>query len=68
MFYLTCDFRALKGETVATYVTKNAPNFCSVMVICKGKPISITDATDSTSISLSSDTSSTWSESHGEGI
>ena len=62
------DFRALKGESIATYVAKNAPNFCTVIVISKGKPISVTDAMDSSSISPSSDTSSTRSEFQTEGM
>ncbi|MCO5562165.1 hypothetical protein L7F22_015791 [Adiantum nelumboides] len=37
--------KALKKESISAYVAKHAPDFCSVMVIRKGKLFSVKDAT-----------------------
>ncbi|MCO5549314.1 hypothetical protein L7F22_002782 [Adiantum nelumboides] len=45
--------RAFKKESVPTSVAKNAPVFCTVIVVCKGKLCFVKEATESPSCSLS---------------
>lgn len=36
--------KALKRPTISSFVAKHAPDFCTVVVICKGKLHSVKDA------------------------
>ena len=69
-FDLIIIIRALKGESIPKFVARNAPDFCTIMVICKGKLCSVKDATESltSQSSRSSNTSSIHDDSRSEGL
>ena len=70
-FYLIIIIiRLLKGESIPKFVARNAPDFCTVMVICKGKLCAVKDATESltSQSSRSSDTGSIPDDSRSEGL